>query len=473
MRLETFYELLNSRFGVTPDFVEKLPNSASSRQYVRLHFHNKTIIGAYNPNPAENDAFFYLANLLAKHSIRVPEVVAVDSSGCYYLCSDLGNQTLYHLTQKDISGNLLPESMALWKVTIRQLLKIQTIPKLEPEIFSHCLCPQQFNRQAVVWDLNYFKYNFLKLLDIEFDECRLESDFEQLASIVEQIPLQGFMYRDFQSRNVMIFENTPYFIDFQGGRRGPMQYDVISFLYQTRVGLSDHDIYLLLQTYLDEFQKMFPDQREFFWVDFQHVRLVRLLQVLGAYGFRGIFQRKQNFVKTIPQTIAQLNKLFSEDAKLNQYPEIKKIAVRLSDWASNIFQQAHSSELTIFVSSFSFLNGSYPMDWSGHGGGYIFDCRGLPNPGRESKYQNLTGKDIEVIEYFKAIPEVSQFIDKTIDLVLSHILEYKNRGFTTLSVSFGCSGGQHRSVYCAQAFANAMTLKGYKVVLKHREFPEL
>jgi aminoglycoside/choline kinase family phosphotransferase len=464
-------QLCKENLGETPLKSEKLPQSGSDRQYFRLYLHEKTVLGVYNPNESENQAFISLSNAFRKQGLSVPEVYGSDKTGQYYLCSDHGNTTLFSLLQKTGYDEEDSAIFDFFAMAVKQLVGFQLSYQSEPKLFEFCNEPRQFHQRSVMWDLNYFKYNFLKLNGIVFDENALEDEFERIATRVGNIELQGFMYRDFQSRNIMVDQQGLVFIDFQGGRRGPLQYDVVSLLWQARANLSAENRKALIDIYLQELEKRLQGKARAFLHDFDIVLLLRLLQVLGAYGFRGLYERKVHFIKSIPMAIRQLSEHFSAADFGGHYPELNKCIQQLATFRQN--SQTPIPGLTINICSFSFLNGSYPVDLTGHGGGHVFDCRGLPNPGRLDGYKHLTGKDKKVTDYLKLYDEVETFLESVYNIIERHANYYENKGFTTLNISFGCTGGQHRSVYCAEEINKRLMFNGFNTKLWHREFPTI
>ena len=471
MDIQILYNLCEQHFGQLPIKFEKIPQSGSDRQYIRLCLASGNVIGVYNPNVAENLAFINLAKAFKEKLLPVPEIYSLDSTQQYYLCSDHGNILLFNIIEKDENGNLTKEIFEYFSKSLQYLVGFQMCGK-QPDFVSLCNDPKQFDRQSITWDLNYFKYNFLKLSGIVFNEYALENEFENLTTLVNEIPLQGFMYRDFQSRNILIDKGTPIFIDFQGGRRGPLQYDVVSLLWQARANLSATDKQQLINIYLNELEKLVPNSSELFLKDFNIVVLLRLLQVLGAYGFRGLFERKSHFLKSIPYAITQLKDHWKQNFESTKYPELNNIICQLAE-IQFLKQSASSNNLIIHVSSFSFLNGSYPVDLTGHGGGYVFDCRGLPNPGRLEGYKQFTGRDQKVIDYLRLFDEVQEFIDSVYAIIEKHAKGYILKNYGVLNVFFGCTGGQQRSIYCAERINKRLNENGYKTNLWHREFPQI
>ncbi len=465
------YHLCLEKFGEIPAKSEKLPQSGSDRQYIRLFLRGKTVLGVCNPNVSENRAFINLSATFRKQGLAVPEVHCSDESGQYYLCSDHGDTTLFHLLQNPVNDGSNADVINYFSLAIKQLVGFQLSYLNDNKLFDYCNEPRQFHQRSVMWDLNYFKYNFLKLTGVSFDENALQDEFEKIAGHVSSIALQGFMYRDFQSRNIMVEQQNLVFIDFQGGRRGPLQYDVVSLLWQARANLSTEARKSLIEIYLQELETKLPGKRQVFLNDFEIVLLLRLIQVLGAYGFRGLYEKKVHFIKSIPMAIKQLSECFSTSNLADEYPELNHCVKQLINTQQN--NHAQISGLTIHVCSFSFLNGSYPNDMSGHGGGYVFDCRGLPNPGRLEGYKHFTGKDKKVADYLKLYDEVEIFLESVYKIIEKHATTYENKGFSTLNVSFGCTGGQHRSVYCAEEMNKRLMFNGFNTTLWHREFPTI
>lgn len=470
MHTDIFSRLCNEYLAADIRQVTEMKQSGSERRYYRLYTDDKTVIGVFNKNIAENRVFFNLQTAFSKLALPVPTIYGIDPTEQYYICSDNGKKTLFDIISKDSNGNLDAQTYAHFEEAIKYLTLFQTSYKTTPQIFDLCSQPIQFDLRAIMWDLNYFKYNFLKIRHIPYNENALEDDFDKLANRIASIKLQGFMYRDFQSRNIMIDAQRPVFIDFQGGRRGPLQYDLVSFLWQAGARLSEHDKEQLTRAYINCIQQIVPNIENEFLKDLDAVILLRLMQVLGAYGFRGIIERKMHFLKSMPLGIKQLVSLWKNTEFKNDYPELNRCIEKMT---ADIPQQPNNEYLTIDICSFSYINGGYPADISGHGGGYVFDCRSLPNPGRLEEYKQLTGKDIEVIKYLKQLDEVDNFIKLTYKIVEHHAQDYQNKNLSSLSVAYGCTGGQHRSVYCAEELAKRLTNNGFNVKLWHREFPKI
>ncbi|MDE6757627.1 MAG: phosphotransferase, partial [Muribaculaceae bacterium] len=363
------------------------------------------------------------------------------------------------------SGLFSEEEKRLLTTTIRSLADIQ-YRGADGLDFNICYPLPEFCRRTVMWDLNYFKYNFLKLSGIQFNESLLEDDFERLADYLLAEKSSTFMYRDFQSRNVMIKDGQPWFIDFQGGRKGPAHYDVASFLWQAKANIPAGLRNELIDEYLDTASRYAEIDRDKFRERLQHVVLFRLMQVLGAYGFRGLFEKKAHFMESIPPALTKVRELIAANG-FECYPTLTDILGRLAD--RFISDAAAPDHLTVTVRSFSYKRG-IPDDTSGNGGGYVFDCRGLHNPGRYDEYKKLTGMDTPVIDFLEARGEVQPFLEHCFALADSSAEVYLRRGFTSLTINFGCTGGQHRSVYCAEKMAAHLSAKyGVDIKLQHRE----
>ncbi len=447
-----------------PD-IEALPTSGSNRKYYRLQQDNISLIAVSGESIEENKAFIYLANHFLKQGLNVPKVVAVSKDNYFYLQQDLGDTILFNSIRGGrLTGVFSHEEKELLHKTISKLAEFQ-VKGSEGLDFSTCYPLPEFNRRSVLWDLNYFKYNFLKTTDLEFSEDKLENDFERIAEFLLKDKSETFMYRDFQSRNVILFGEEPYFIDFQGGRKGPVYYDVASFLWQAKANFS-HDLRdELIHTYIDSLKKFQDVDVAEFMENLRHFVLFRTLQVLGAYGFRGYFEKKPHFIQSVPFALNNLRDLLKE--KFEEYPYLDNLLREMVNLKQ--FADTQKRELTVRVYSFAYKKG-IPNDISGNSGGYVFDCRAINNPGKFERYSNVNGLDEQVIRFLEEDGEILQFLENTYSLVDKHVKRYIERGFTDLMISFGCTGGQHRSVYAAQHVAEHIHKKfGTKVTLIHRE----
>lgn len=455
--------------GINPLAISPLAESGSNRKYYRLTNGETTLIGVYNPIAEENEAFFYLSSHFENAGLNVPQILAVSSNRLYYLQNDLGNQSLFDLVSHVVNWNepsALPTKNLLL-FTVDELVKFQTegFESIDTaRLYSH----RPFDNRSIFWDLNYFKYSFLKPAGTLFNDDALENDFETLSKKLLQAPADFFMYRDFQSRNVMILNEVPHFIDYQGGRIGPALYDIASFVYQARANFPKEIRNELFQRYLEQL----AGKRE---VDiYKYVSLMpyfalfRTLQVLGAYGYRGFFERKSHFLLSIPNAVMNLNELLENLS--NELPHLANIGRMLQNsYSKNEAEQPNFRGLTIHISSFSFKKG-YPSEHPVHGGGFVFDCRGLPNPGRLAEFATLTGLDKKTANFLAKHREVEKFFDTTLSLIRATIEVYKSRGFEHLEIAFGCTGGQHRSVYMASRLAELFNNQdGVRVLVKHRE----
>ena len=451
--------------GHSPEYIEALPGAGSNRRYFRMTG-KQNIIGVYGTSKEENRAFIYMAGHFHQRGLPVPQVYAVSEDKTCYIQEDLGNTSLYSLIEKGRQADgFSNETNDLLQQTIRllPLLQFEGIKGMDT---SYCYPQTEFNRRTVFWDLNSFKYCFLKPSEIEFQENLLENDFEHLAERLLSCKTSAFMYRDFQSRNVMIKENKPYFIDFQGGRKGPFYYDVASFLWQAKANFSDSTRDFLLNEYINALQPYHKIDRISFHDELKHFVLFRTLQVLGAYGFRGYFEKKRHFIESIPYALKNLKQLLCDNFK--EYPYLSQILRQLIA-SAHTRNTADNSKLTVRVLSFSYRKG-IPEDPSGNGGGYVFDCRSIHNPGKYEQYKTQTGLDEPVKRFLENDGEILSFLTHTDDLIDKHIQRYLERGFSHLQICFGCTGGQHRSVYAAQHTAEYINRHfGVRVELIHRE----
>ncbi|WP_418794598.1 phosphotransferase [Phocaeicola coprophilus] len=459
--LETLYKTFT---GKAPEAIEPLPGAGSNRRYFRLKG-EQTLIGVIGTSVEENRTFLYMASHFHHKGLPVPRVFAVSDDQNAYLQEDLGNTQLFDLIKNRRGQDFDEPTLKLLTRTMQDLARFQ-FKGAEGMDFGKCYPQPEFNRRSALWDLNYFKYCFLKATGTEFQEDRLEDDFERMADTLAQASPRAFMYRDFQSRNVMISQESPRFIDFQGGRRGPVLYDVASFLWQAKANFPDNLRRKLAEVYRQALQAYCPMDAADFENQLRLFVLFRTLQVLGAYGFRGYFEQKPHFLESIPYAIANLQALLEEP-----YPEYSYLCKVLKTMAGQKqFAAAYNRrKLTVRVMSFSYRKG-IPEDPSENGGGYVFDCRGVHNPGRYDRYKPLTGRDEPVIRFLEEDGEILRFLEHTDALVDAHVERYLERGFTHLQVCFGCTGGQHRSVYSAQHTAEHLHRKyGIRVELIHRE----
>ena len=511
--MEQLLKLYKEWSGHEPAHTEQLPGAGSNRAYYRMtDGEGKSLIGCIGTSRDENHAFVYLANHFTKRQLPVPEVLAVSSDELRYIETDLGSVSLFDAIRggREAGGRYTVAEQELLKRTIRELPNVQFRGARGLD-FSQCYPQPEFDVEGVLFDLNYFKYCFLKATEVDFHELKLEADFRLLAKDLTAERGECFLYRDFQARNVMLVEDRgenendkgclkPYFIDFQGGRRGPLYYDLASFLWQASAKYPDRLRHELLDEYYEAAQQFTEmPKRDVFKHRLRLFVFIRTLQVLGAYGFRGYFERKQHFIKSIPPAIQNLRELLQtadlpypylcevlkQLCALPQFQQIEVMSQTRSDGYKTTDQnpyKAHPKDgpatfskydgkgpLVVKVFSFSYRKG-IPDDESGNGGGYVFDCRSTHNPGRYEPYKQLTGLDEPVIRFLEDDGEILTFLESIYKLADAHVQRYIQRGFTSLMFSFGCTGGQHRSVYSAQHLAEHIHKKfGVEVHVCHRE----
>jgi len=453
-------------FGEKPHTTTELTASGSNRRYYRLVSENHVAIGVEGTSVEENKAFIAMSDHFVSKKLPVPEVFTKSIDSKYYLQQDLGNTLLFdYIADGRKTGVFSAQEKEMLRKTMEKLPEIQ-VKGAQGFDFSICYPQPEFNRRSVLWDLNYFKYCFLKATGLEFQENRLEDDFIKFADILLSVENETFMYRDFQSRNVMVCNDKPYFIDFQGGRKGPLYYDVASFLWQAKANYHPELKEELLDVYLHSLKKMISVNEAEFKQKLNHFVLFRTLQVLGAYGFRGYFEKKPHFLQSIPYALENLKAILKHSESGYPYlTEILNDMIHLKQFSDITIRKP----LIVRIFSFSFKKG-IPHDASGNGGGFVFDCRAVNNPGKYERYAQLTGMDAPVIEFLENDGEILRFLDHAYDLVDASVKRYIDRGFTDLMVSFGCTGGQHRSVYSAQKMAEHIHRKfGVEVHLIHRE----
>lgn len=470
--------------GEAPLKVETLPKAGSNRQYVRMQANDgTTAIGVIGPSTDENRCFVYLAQHFTTKHLPMPNIYAISDDGQCYIQQDLGHVALYDALAKARANNYTygEAEQTLLEKTIRSLAHVQ-IEGAKDLDFERCIPPICFDHQAAMFDLNYFKYSFLKTTDLPFDEIKLEADMQRLATdlVGDMTEEHYFLYRDFQARNVMLLNGEPCFIDFQGGMKGPLQYDLASFLWQASARYPQTLREKLIKAYIEEVRQLLPDFNEEQFKTRLHLSvLFRILQVLGAYGLRGYFERKKYFLDSIPLAIQNLRRQLFEQTAL-PYPYLNETLHRLVELpqfnekpiehgAMSKSKYDGQGPLVVRVFSFSYKKG-IPEDESGNGGGYVFDCRSTHNPGRYDQYKPLTGLDSPVIKFLEDDGEILTFLDSVYKLADAHVARYMERGFTNLMFSFGCTGGRHRSVYSAQHLAEHIHQKfGIEVRICHRE----
>ncbi len=464
-------ELFKTWSGKEAAKIERMPAHGSDRKYFRIHGPGKTsAIGVHNRDYKENVAFLSFSKHFRNNGLNVPEIYAQELDKNIYLEQDLGDETLFSFltAEREKENTFNDRIVAQYKKVVRDLPRFQVEAGKDID-YSVCYPRHSFDRQSMMWDLNYFKYYFLKLAKIPFDEQHLEDDFRTFTDFLLESPRDYFLYRDFQSRNVMIHDNDVWFIDYQGGRKGALQYDLASLLYDAKADIPAKVRQMLLEEYLDVLSQHISVDRDRFLQFFQGFVLIRIMQALGAYGFRGFYERKSHFLKSVPYAIQNLEQLLHNIQLPIEIPAL------IEAWnglvRSSFLRQLSDQQLrmTVRIQSFSYKRG-IPWDEKGHGGGFVFDCRSLPNPGREEKYMDMTGLDAPVIEYLEKEPSVDQFLENIFSLVDGAVENYRKRNFTDLMIAFGCTGGQHRSVYCASRLAQHLNDKyDIDVQLRHRE----
>ncbi|MBO4504387.1 MAG: phosphotransferase [Bacteroidales bacterium] len=466
--IEELRSLAQTLTGQAVTDIVELPKSGSHRVYYRIALQDgNTLIGAFNDDIVENRAFFSYTRFFMEKGFPVPILLAVAPDNMHYLQSDLGNETLYdHLFANRTEKGASPETIAYYEKAVRALPALQLSGK-EGLDFSVAYPRAAFDRQSMQWDLNYFKYFFLKLANVPFNEQRLEDDFNTLMDYLLTADGDYFLYRDFQSRNIMLKDGEVYFIDYQGGRKGALQYDLASLLYQVRADLSPALREHLLNVYLDTLSERMPVDRKAFVSYFQGFVLIRILQAMGAYGYRGYYERKSHFLQSIPFAVRNLQGILDHYELPMALPELTS-ALRAIIASDFVKPYRPGATLTVRVQSFSY-RAAIPQDPSPNGGGFVFDCRVLPNPGREPRFRAFTGRDACVQEYLLAHPEIHDFERHVFALVDAAVDNYLTRHFDHLMVSFGCTGGQHRSVFFAERTAQHLACKypEINIILKH------
>lgn len=456
-------KLFHTVTGETPQETIKLTGDGSNRHYYRMKSGDTTLIGTKGTGVEENSAFFALSAHLAVQGINVPVVHAISPDKLSYLQSDLGDTTLYDRLEPARKAGTFDKQQCddLCKV-MAQLPDIQYLGAKEFD-FSVCYPVPAFDRRSIFWDLNYFKYSFLKAIGIEFNEAPLEDEFEKLSRKLLSDNENTFMFRDFQSRNIMWHNDQPHYIDFQGGRRGPIYYDVASFVWQARARYTPEAVEKMIDAYLDSLKRYRTVDKATFMEQLLYFRLFRLLQNLGAYGFRGLLERKKKFIESIPPAMQQIAEVMQQ--LKDEFPTLATLLQQAAGLP--ILNKQEYEGLTVDVMSFSYKRG-IPDDYSGNGGGFVFDCRALHNPGRYEPYKKLCGYDEPVIRFLEEESRIGEFLENVYQIVDMMVANYKERGFKHIQICFGCTGGQHRSVYSAEHTARHIAQKhNVRVVVTH------
>ncbi|MEE2710051.1 MAG: RNase adapter RapZ [Gemmatimonadota bacterium] len=457
--------------GKTPERIVPLSAHGSSRKYYRITDDGNTVIGVNNDDRKENIAFLTFSRHFNNHGLPVPEIYEVDLENGLFLQQDLGDDTLYTkltaFTNKEGFSDRLTD---IYRRVLDYLPGFQITAGADLD-YSVCYPRDRFDEQSIRWDLNYFKYYFLKFTDIAFDEQALEDDFGRFTAYLMQADHDYFMYRDLQSRNIMWHQDQPWFIDYQGGRRGALQYDIASLLQDAKAEIPWHVRDELLEYYIESASRFIPIDRENFMQYYFGYALIRIMQAFGAYGLRGLHEGKSHFLRSISFAVHNLGGLLERTRLPIDIPALSTAWRQIT--ASDHLKQmglASLEGLAVHIRSFSFHHG-IPQDTSGHGGGFVFDCRILPNPGRLSEFAHMTGKDSSVIAFLQQRAPVETFTDEVIHIIDQAINHHLQRGFSDLSINFGCTGGQHRSVFLAEKAKKYIgeRFKNVKVDLTHRE----
>ena len=471
--MEVLKRLFERHFHSPVERVQPLQGQlgGSGRKIIRLSNEKRSAVGILYGVPEENIAFLEFSRHFRRHGLPVPEIYAEDLSQGAYLEEDLGGVTLFEFLSDHRDGAAIaPEAVAAYRKVVAVLPRFQVEAGRDLN-YRVCYPRASFDRQSITWDLNYFKYYFLRLAGIPFNEQALEDDFSSLTDFLLNASRDYFLYRDFQSRNIMLRDSQPFFLDYQGGRKGALQYDIASLLYDAKADLPPDLRQQLLDHYLDSLAGFIDLDRAAFMQFYYAYVYVRIMQALGAYGFRGFYERKEHFLQSVPYALKNLRWLLHNVELPIALPALMQAFKNIvaSEKLQGLTSTSQPEKLTVRIFSFSFHRG-LPQDDTGNGGGFVFDGRNLPNPGRDERFKALTGKDAPVIEYLNQQESVHQFLASVLSLVDASVSEYQRRGFKDLMVSFGCTGGQHRSVYLAEQLAKRLRSRnGVEVVVRHRE----
>jgi aminoglycoside/choline kinase family phosphotransferase len=477
--MDVLNELFERHFHAPAERIQPLQGElgGSGRKIIRLSRGNQSAIGILYGVREENTAFIAFSRHFRRHDLPVPEIYASDLDHDAYLEEDLGDTTLFDFLSLNRSGGSIAAPVVeVYRKVVAELPRFQIEAGRDLD-YSACYPRGSFDRQSIDWDLNYFKYYFLRLAAIHFNEQALEDDFDRLTDLLLEAPGDYFLYRDFQSRNVMLRGAQPYFVDYQGGRKGALQYDIASLLFDAKADLPPDLREQLLDAYLEALSRHIKLDRGAFLRYYYAFVYVRIMQALGAYGFRGFYERKPHFLQSVPYALKNIRWLLHHAKLPIELPTLMSAFQNML--ASEKLQrlapaaQPQTQNLLLRIFSFSFHH-DLPKDDTGNGGGFIFDARSLPNPGREERFKQLTGKDAPVIDYLNQQEGVHQYLANVVSLVEASVASYQQRGFKNLMVSFGCTGGQHRSVFLAEHLARRLQSRsGVEAVVRHLELEKM
>src|SRR3984957_19320937 len=477
--MDVLSKLFEKHFHAAPERIQPLQGDlgCSGRKIIRFFRGNQSAIGVLYGVREENAAFLAFSRHFRRHGLLVPEIYEEDLDRGAYLEEDLGDTTLFDFLSLNRSGESIAAPVVeYYRKVVAELPRFQIEAGRDLD-YSVCYPRGRFDRQSIDWDLNYFKYYFLRLAAIHFNEQDLEDDFDRLTDLLLAAPGDYFLYRDFQSRNVMLRGAQPYFVDYQGGRKGALQYDIASLLFDAKADLPPDLRQQLLNDYLDALATHIQLDREAFLSYYYAFVYVRIMQALGAYGFRGFYERKPHFLQSVPYALKNIRWLLHHAKLPIELPTLMSAFQNMlaSEKLQRLAPASHpqTQKLVVRIFSFSFHHDA-PKDETGNGGGFIFDARSLPNPGREERFKQLTGKDAPVIDYLNQQDGVHQFLASVMSLVDASVGSYKERGFKNLMVSFGCTGGQHRSVYLAEQLAKHFRARnGVEVAVQHLQLEKM
>lgn len=455
--------------------IVKLPKSGGDRIYYRAFYNEddkiNSVIATYSSNIKENKFFIYCTEHFKKKHLAVPVIYEVNDDYSIYLQEDLGAESLLSILTKK---GKTPELLNLYKKSLKALSEMQIEGAKDFE-FKNCLVSEEFDEQQVLNDLNYFKYYFIDLLKIDYNKNALTSEFKKISSILGNSQYRYFMFRDFQARNIIVNNGEVSFIDYQGGMKGPLAYDLASILWQAKAELPDEWKDELFNFYFECIKKVLPEiNKEQFIESYNNFTFLRILQVLGAYGFRGLIEKKTHFLSSIAGGLSNLKSIQNKILPDIEIPELRNIISKITEEKiieKFSFQNSNDSgQLIVNINSFSFIERGYPEVNTGDGGGFVFDCRGILNPGRIDQYKQLTGRDKPVIEYLQTETKMDEWLTSVFAVVDVTVENYIERNFSNLIINFGCTGGRHRSVYAADSLSNHLKEKfGVKTIVKHLE----
>lgn len=323
MKIEVAQDFFQQTMDRVVRHIEALPQSGSDRKNFLIETENEKFIITHNTNLAENEAFLYFSAIFSALNLNTPYIYKVSQDREMYVQTYLGSHTLSEIIQNEGETERVKQ---LTKKTLRKLYELQTktIGKID---YTKTFEYPQYDKIPILHDLFYFKFMFVDILGVSYSKSKLIQEFFTLVKWIEGLQPKGLMIRDFQSRNIMVDNDEVFFIDYQSAMQGPLMYDVVSLLYQAKANFSTE----FRKEMLDYYYSLWQDEIEISTLknSLQPLLFIRSLQVLGAYGFRGLVQKKLHFIQSIEQGVKNLYNISETWKEMERFPELQSVISRL------------------------------------------------------------------------------------------------------------------------------------------------